>query len=85
MVEATTTSNTPSINEMIDKLQGFIDTRCTSTKQLMQTSNLTERASMKNFKLLCQDIIEKSAEMLSKEVAVGILLDNLRDLGWESG
>ena len=85
MVEAQTKNNTPSINEMIDKLQEFIERRCSATRQLMQSSGHTERAITKNFKLLCQDIIEKSSEMLSKDIAVSILLDQLRDLGWKDG
>jgi len=67
---------------MIDKLQTFVDQRCSQTKELLKTSGHTERAAMKNFKLLCQEVIEKTSNMLSKEIATSILLENLRDIGW---
>ena len=40
---------------------------------------------MRNVKLLCQDVVECASGMLSKEIAVSLLLDQLRDLGWSDG
>ena len=37
---------------------------------------------MRNVKLLVQDIVENSTNLLSKDIAISVLLDNLRDLGW---
>ena len=40
---------------------------------------------MKKYRLLCQDIIEYTSETLSKDMAIRVLLDQLRDLGWQDG
>ena len=37
---------------------------------------------MRNFKTLCQDIIECATDMLSKDSAIDILHAALKDLGW---
>ena len=40
---------------------------------------------MKKYRLLCQDIIEHTSETLSKDIAIRVMLDQLRDLGWSEG
>ena len=40
---------------------------------------------MEKYRVLCGDIIEHISETLSKDMAISLLLGQLRELGWTQG
>lgn len=52
---------------------------------MLSVGGTSQRAQMRNFKLLCQDTIEYITDLLSKDESVRLLFGQLQDLGWKEG
>lgn len=79
------TANISEAVQKVDQIQQQINAKCTSTKEMMQKSKQSQRAAMRQLRVLAQDITEMVTEVLDVNDAKKILYELLQDMGWEEG
>ncbi len=71
--------------KIVDTLKEAISLKCDNTKEMMSRSKASNRASMRQLRVLAQDITEMVMEKLDVNDAKRILYELLQDFGWEEG
>ena len=71
--------------KIVDALKQAISLKCDNTKEMMSKSTASNRASMRQLRVLAQDITEMVMEKLDVNDAKRILYELLQDFGWEEG
>ncbi len=71
--------------KIVDALKEAISLKCDNTKEMMSRSKASNRASMRQLRVLAQDITEMVMEKLDVNDAKRILYELLQDFGWEEG
>ena len=75
----------PQCVQIVDALKQAISLKCDNTKEMMTKSKASSKSSMRQLRVLAQDITEMVMEKLDLNDAKRILFELLQDLGWEEG